>query len=80
MMEVLESPVPNIIGIIGGEDTMANIKSNSGIYSNLIYINESEQVQIKFHEKIEFDLPSLGNLKTTLFKEFNLLSYYNRKP
>jgi len=78
MMEVLESPVPIIIGIIGGEEMVDKIKANSGIYSNIIYITEKnkDKIEITFREKLSFDLPSLGNLKNSLFKEYNLLSYF----
>lgn len=76
MMEILESPVPNIIGIIGGDETLAYVKSNTGIYSNIIHIKD--KVECYFKEKLPFDQPSLGNLKNCLFKEFNLLTFYHR--
>ena len=78
MMEVLESPVPNIIGIIGGDETLAHIRSNTGIFSNIIHINDKEQVDIYFKEKLQYELPSLGNLKNSLFKEYNLLTFHYR--
>lgn len=81
MMEVLESPVPIIIGIIGGDEMVSKIKANTGIYSNIVHITQKDKdkIEITYREKLSFELPSLGNLKNSLFKEYNLLTYYHGK-
>jgi hypothetical protein len=76
MMGMIESPVPFLIGILGGEELKKKLLLTHSPHFDIIYLNSStNKVETNFLQKLHFQEPYLKNLKSileTLFGELSL--------
>ena len=75
LFEVIDSPIPLLIGILGNKDTALEINEIRNGNCNIIIINNEELNYYK-EEKINFSKEPMSNLYFSLLKNYTELKMY----
>ena len=75
LFEVIDSPIPLLIGILGNKDTAFEINEIRNGNCNIIIINNEELNYYK-EEKINFSKEPMSNLYFSLLKNYTELKMY----
>ena len=75
LFEVIDSPIPLLIGILGNKDTAFEINEIRNGNCNIIIINNEELNYYK-EEKINFSKNTMSNLYFYLMKNYAELKMY----
>ena len=74
LFEVIDSPIPLLIGILGNKDSAEEINEMRNGNCNIIIINNNEDLYYK-EEKIYFSKEPLKNLYFSLLKNYSELNF-----
>lgn len=75
LIEVIESPVPFLIGLLVDKKKMRKYLSSENINANILYIEKGNLV-FKEKLKISFAEPNLNNLKSNIIQNLSKAQYY----
>ena len=75
LIEVIESPVPFLIGLLVDKKKMRKYINSDNINANILYIEKGNLV-FKEKQKITFAEPNLNNLKSNIIQNLSKAQYY----
>ena len=75
LIEVIESPVPFLIGLLVDKKKMRKYINSNNINANILYIEKGNLV-FKEKQKITFAEPNLNNLKSNIIQNLSKAQYY----